>query len=105
MQRRGCDFFDVVADKGMLNLALVEVSGKGISAAFLASTLQGMLYVPLQAQQELPAIAPAVNRYLCRKNIGKYATMLLPRLQEDGSLEYLNCGQIHPRVCSGGTIS
>ncbi|MFP5232574.1 MAG: SpoIIE family protein phosphatase [Acidobacteriota bacterium] len=101
----GGDFFDVVADKGMLNVALVDVSGKGISAAILASTLQGMLYVQLQAQQELPAIASVVNRYLCRKNIGKYATMLLLRLQEDGTLEYLNCGHIQPRICSGGTIS
>ncbi len=101
----GGDFFDVIPSSGTLNVALVDVSGKGISAAILAATLQGMLYVQLQAQQPLQAIASATNRYLCRKNIGKYATMLLLRLYEDGTLEYLNCGHIQPRVCSDQGIS
>jgi len=101
----GGDFFDVISGDGILNVALVDVSGKGISAAILAATLQGMLYVQLQAQQPLETIASATNRYLCQKDIGKYATMLLLRLHEDGQLEYMNCGHIQPRVCSGGIIS
>jgi phosphoserine phosphatase RsbU/P len=101
----GGDFFDVISGDDLLNVALVDVSGKGISAAILAATLQGMLYVQLQAQQPLETIASATNRYLCQKNIGKYATMLLLRLHEDGTLEYMNCGHIQPRVCSGASIS
>lgn len=100
----GGDFFDVVVHKGMLNVALADLFGKGISAAIVASTLPGMLYVQLQAQQELPDISPAVNRYLCRKDIGKYATMLLLRLQEDGAIGSLNRSHIQPRFYSGGTI-
>jgi serine phosphatase RsbU (regulator of sigma subunit)/pSer/pThr/pTyr-binding forkhead associated (FHA) protein len=101
----GGDFFDVVSGDDLLNVALVDVSGKGISAAILAATLQGMLYVQLQAQQPLEAIALATNRYLCQKNVGKYATMLLLRLHEDGTLEYMNCGHIQPRVCSDAGVS
>jgi serine phosphatase RsbU (regulator of sigma subunit) len=101
----GGDFFDVVPGDDMLNVVLVDVSGKGISAAILAATLQGMLHVQLQTQQPLEVIASATNRYLCQKNIGKYATMLLLRLHEDGTLEYMNCGHIQPRVCSGASIS
>jgi serine phosphatase RsbU (regulator of sigma subunit) len=101
----GGDFFDVVPGDDMLNVVLVDVSGKGISAAILAATLQGMLHVQLQTQQPLETIASATNRYLCQKNIGKYATMLLLRLHEDGTLEYMNCGHIQPRVCSGASIS
>jgi serine phosphatase RsbU (regulator of sigma subunit)/pSer/pThr/pTyr-binding forkhead associated (FHA) protein len=100
----GGDFFDVISGDAMLNVALVDVSGKGISAAILASTLQGMLYVQLQAEQPLDAIAAATNQYLCKKDVGKYATMLLLRLHADGRLEYMNCGHIQPRICSSGAV-
>jgi serine phosphatase RsbU (regulator of sigma subunit) len=101
----GGDFFDVISGEDTLNVALVDVSGKGISAAILASTLQGMLHVQLEAGQPLDAIAAATNRYLCRKSVGKYATMLLLRLYRDGRLEYLNCGHVMPRLCSDAGVS
>jgi len=101
----GGDFFDVISGEDTLNVALVDVSGKGISAAILASTLQGMLHVQLEAGQPLDAIAAATNRYLCLKDVGKYATMLLLRLHQDGWLEYLNCGHVHPRLCSDAGVS
>lgn len=101
----GGDFFDVIPAEDALNVVLVDVSGKGISAAILASTLQGMLYIQLQAARSLSAIAATTNDYLCTKNVGKYATMLLLRLQKDGSIEYMNCGHIQPRICSEGHVS
>jgi sigma-B regulation protein RsbU (phosphoserine phosphatase) len=101
----GGDFFDVISSDDMLNVALVDVSGKGISAAILAATLQGMLYVQLQTQQSLEVIAQATNRYLCEKNVGKYATMLLLRLHANGTLEYINCGHIQPRLCSDAGLA
>jgi phosphoserine phosphatase RsbU/P len=100
----GGDFFDVIAGESVLNVVLADVSGKGIAAAILASTLQGMLFVQLQAGQPLDAIASATNQYLCDKNVGKYATMLLLRLYSDGRLEYMNCGHIQPRLCSGRQV-
>ena len=101
----GGDFFDVLSQDDTLSVALVDVSGKGMSAAILASTLQGMLYVQLQAGRSLSAIAAAVNDYLCNKNVGKYATMLLLRLHSGGSLEYINCGHISPRLCAAGQVT
>jgi phosphoserine phosphatase RsbU/P len=101
----GGDFFDVVSGEDTLNVALVDVSGKGISAAILASTLQGMLHIQLEAGQPLHAIAAATNRYLCLKDVGKYATMLLLRLYHDGTLEYVNCGHVMPRLCSDAGVS
>ena len=101
----GGDFFDIISGEDTLNVALVDVSGKGISAAILASTLQGMLHVQLEAGQPLDAIAAVANRYLCRKSVGKYATMLLLRLYRDGRLEYLNCGHVMPRLCSDVGVS
>ena len=101
----GGDFFDVLLHDDVLSVALVDVSGKGVSAAILASTLQGMLSVQLQTAGTLGEIAVATNAYLCRKNIGKYATMLLLRLHGNGRLEYLNCGHVQPRLCSSGQLS
>ena len=101
----GGDFFDVLLTDDVLSVALVDVSGKGISAAILASTLQGMLYVQLHAGRPLDAIAAATNDYLCTKNVGKYATMVLLRLRSDGELQYVNCGHIRPRLCYGDGIT
>lgn len=101
----GGDFFDVISGDDALNVALVDVSGKGISAAILASTLQGMLHVQLEAGQPLDTIATATNRYLCQKAVGKYATMVLLRMYQDGTLEYINCGHVYPRMCSEGRVS
>jgi len=101
----GGDFFDVISGEDTLNVALVDVTGKGISAAILASTLQGMLHVQLEAGQPLDAIAAATNRYLCQKAVGKYATMVLLRLYQDGTLEYVNCGHVYPRLCSEAKVS
>ena len=101
----GGDFFDVISGEAVLNVAVVDVSGKGISAAILASTLQGMLHVQLEAGQSLAAIAAATNRYLCLKSLGKYATMVLLRLHDDGTLEYINCGHVEPRLCSQAGVT
>ena len=98
-QEVGGDFFDVIPGEQCVHLALVDVSGKGVSAAILASTLQGMLFMQLTSGQPLSSIAAATNRYLCGKNVGKYATMVLARLHQDGTLDYLNCGHIAPRIC------
>ena len=100
----GGDFFDVISGEDALNVALVDVSGKGISSAILASTLQGMLHVQLESGQPLEAIAAATDRYLRQKDVGKYATMVLLRLHQDGRLEYLNCGHVMPRLCSDAGV-
>src|SRR5579871_2610958 len=46
----GGDFFDAVITKEGLAVVLADVSGKGVSAALLASTLQGMIYSHLIAE-------------------------------------------------------
>ena len=45
----GGDFFDAVNTEQGLAVVLADVSGKGVSAALLASTLQGMIYSQLTA--------------------------------------------------------
>src|ERR1700733_10237495 len=99
----GGDFFDAVNTKEGLAVVLADVSGKGVSAALLASTLQGMIYSQLIAGMTLLEVVTVVNRFFTEKMGGeKYATVLLVRLRRDGELEYVNCGHVQPLlVCAG----
>jgi len=102
----GGDFFDAVNTKDGLAIVLADVSGKGVSAALLATSLQGMIYSHLLAGMPLLDVIGAVNRYFTDKLVGeKYATVLLARLKRDGELEYVNCGHVPPLlVCAGEVI-
>src|SRR6202171_4722642 len=98
----GGDFFDAVNTKEGLAVVLADVSGKGVSAALLASTLQGMIYSHLTAEMPLLEVVSAVNRFFTEKMGGeKYATVLLARLRRDGDLEYVNCGHVQPLLVCG----
>lgn len=83
-------------DDAGLALVVADVSGKGASAAILASTLQGMLYAQLAAGLPLTTIARGVNAYLCATDTGKYATLVIIRFTPAGHLEYINCGHLRP---------
>jgi phosphoserine phosphatase RsbU/P len=98
----GGDFFDAVNTKEGLTVVLADVSGKGVSAALLASTLQGMIYSHLSAGVPLLDVVVAVNRFFTEKMGGeKYATLLIARLRRDGELEYVNCGHVPPLLVCG----
>jgi sigma-B regulation protein RsbU (phosphoserine phosphatase) len=99
----GGDFYDAVNTKEGLAVVLADVSGKGVSAALLASSLQAMIYSHLIAGLSLTEVVTAVNRFFAEKMAGeKYATLLLVRLRRDGELEYVNCGHVPPLlVCNG----
>lgn len=100
----GGDFYDAVALEDGVCVAIADVSGKGVSAAIVAATLQGIIHSQFLAGQSLPEIASLLNRFLCTRNIGKYATMILLKLSPDGCVEYVNCGHIQPLSILGKEI-
>jgi sigma-B regulation protein RsbU (phosphoserine phosphatase) len=102
----GGDFFDAVNTEEGLAVVLADVSGKGVSAALLASTLQGMIYSQLTAGMPLIDIVFAANCFFTHKHIGeKYATLIIARIRRDGELEYVNCGHVPPLlVCNKEVI-
>jgi sigma-B regulation protein RsbU (phosphoserine phosphatase) len=101
----GGDFFDAVNTAEGLTIVLADVSGKGVSAALLASTLQGMIYSQLTAGMPLTEIVTGVNRFFTHKHIGeKYATVVIARIRDNGEFEYVNCGHIPPLVVSNGQV-
>jgi len=91
----GGDFYDVVSLPDAIAVVIVDVSGKGVTSALLASTMQGIICSQLESGRELPDIAAWVNRFFDHKKVdGKYATMVLAKLRADGNFEYLNCGHV-----------
>ena len=75
---------------------IADVSGKGIPASIVAATLQGIIHAQMLTGQSLGEIAALVNRFLCNRSVGKYATMVLMKLYPTGELEYINCGHVPP---------
>lgn len=100
----GGDFYDVVALDDCVYLTIVDVSGKGVPAAIVAATLQGIIHAQLLSRQGLAEIAGLVNQFLCARAVGKYATLVLVRLSADGRLEYMNCGHVEPHAVLGSEV-
>jgi serine phosphatase RsbU (regulator of sigma subunit) len=99
----GGDFFDVFVSSQAVTVIVADVSGKGISAALLASVIHGMFYAQVSTGTRLVEAVAAVNRFLCSRVAGqKYATLLAAQLQSDGRLEIVNCGHVPPILVSGG---
>jgi phosphoserine phosphatase RsbU/P len=96
----GGDFYDAIALPDGLGIVVADVSGKGVPASIVAATLQGIIHAQMLTGRTLAEIAALVNRFLCARSVGKYATMVLLKLQSNGRVEYLNCGQNPPLLVS-----
>lgn len=97
----GGDFFDIHVSPGALTVVVADVSGKGISAALLASVIHGMFYAQLSSSTRLPDAVASINKFLCSRVAGqKYATLMAAQLRRDGKLEIVNCGHV-PALIAG----
>jgi serine phosphatase RsbU (regulator of sigma subunit) len=97
----GGDFFMAVAVGESLVAVIADVSGKGTSAAVMASLLQGMIHEGLIASVPQSEIARNANEFFCQRDLrSKYATFIIFRLWPSGEIEYLNCAHIPPVIVS-----
>lgn len=102
----GGDFYDAVKTDDGVAVVIADVCGKGVSAALLASTLQGMVCTQLAVGMPLADIVSAVNRFFCQKHLGeKYATVIIAQLKHTGDLEYVNCGHVRPLLVMNKNVS
>jgi len=102
----GGDFFIALNAGESIVMAVADVSGKGIAAAVMASTLQGMMHEGLLYNVPLARIARDANEFFAAKDLGaKYATCVIVRVDPDGQLEYVNCGHIPPLVVRTGIVT
>ena len=82
----GGDFFDVHVTPDAVTVIVADVSGKGISAALLASVIHGMFYAQMSSGARLVDAIASVNGFLCSRVAGqKYATLLAAQLHRDGT--------------------
>ncbi|MCC7342317.1 MAG: serine/threonine-protein phosphatase [Bryobacterales bacterium] len=96
------DYFDVrKTGPGRFVNIIVDVSGKGVSSALLASLLQGIFIAASSDPGGLPALLSRTNEFLVDRTEGeKFATMFYCILDRDGELHWTNCGHcaaIHVR--------
>ncbi len=102
----GGDFYDVHVTPDVLTVIVADVSGKGISAALLASVIHGMFYAQMTSGSKLVDAVASVNRFLCSRVAGqKYATLLAAQLHRDGRLAMVNCGHVPAIVAQDGLVT
>jgi sigma-B regulation protein RsbU (phosphoserine phosphatase) len=92
----GGDFYTAIVLDDCLGVAIADVSGKGVPASIVAATLQGIIHALMLTGKPLAEIADLVNRFLCDRQVDKYATMILLKLFPDGLVEFANCGHVAP---------
>ena len=95
----GGDFYDVIpVDDGFVAI-LADVSGKGMSAALLASIIQGMMFAMVSGGSSVVEAVSAVNSFLRARVSGeKYATMVALHMSASGAVELVNAGHVSPVV-------
>src|SRR5579864_5038023 len=102
----GGDFFDVHVAPEAVTVIVADVSGKGISAALLASVIHGMFYAQMTSGSKLVDAVASVNRFLCSRVAGqKYATLLAAQVHRDGRLAIVNCGHVPAIVAQDGKVT
>jgi len=96
----GGDCFDVIElGGGRHGFFVGDVSGKGISAALLATLLQGVFFTTAAMDISLSGVFSRVNQYLCeRSGEDRYATVFYGILDKLGRFEYINAGHVPPLV-------
>ena len=97
----GGDYFDYIPEPdGSWGLAIADVCGKGIQAALLMATLRAGLRLEVVKQQDLQAVAMALNSLIIESSpIDRYVTCFYARLQPDtGTLTSINAGHCFPMV-------
>lgn len=98
----GGDYFDVQAlspDKWAA--VVVDVSGKGVSSALLASFLQGAFLMGSGGSTGIGMMMAQLNRFLLERTHGeKYATVFYCVLEASGNLSYVNAGHCAPFLVS-----
>ena len=99
----GGDFYDVIPVENGFVTIVADVSGKGMSAALLASIIQGMMYAQITTGASLVDTILAVNAFLCARVSGeKYVTMAVLRYCDGGDVELVNAGHCAPLMCLQG---
>jgi phosphoserine phosphatase RsbU/P len=101
----GGDYFDFISlPDGDLGIVLGDVSGKGVPAALIMSSIQSGLRIAAPTSPDLPELLQRISRSLYQSTRGrKYVTLFLARYTpRSGAFRYVNAGHcpaliVHPK--------
>ncbi|MFT4710243.1 MAG: sigma-B regulation protein RsbU (phosphoserine phosphatase) [Bacteroidia bacterium] len=104
-ERAGGDFYDVVPlKKNRLAFVVGDVSGHGIGPALITASAQAGLRSYLRMVEDLGQVVTLLNQDLSERiDDGRFLTLLLGILEEDGCLELVNGGHADPMIWRAAT--
>lgn len=99
----GGDYYDFIElPDGDIGLAIGDVSGKGVAAALIMSSVQAALRVAAPIEDDLARLVQRLNALIYRSARGrKYATFFFGRYTpKSGHLRYVNAGHNPPFIAT-----
>jgi sigma-B regulation protein RsbU (phosphoserine phosphatase) len=103
----GGDYYDFIElPFGDLGLVIGDVSGKGVSAALIMSSVQAALRVAAAIEDDLAALVTRLNALIYRNTIGrKYVTFFFGRYTPStGEMRFVNAGHNPPFIATADGI-
>lgn len=89
----GGDYYDVIPVRGCILVTVADISGKGIPAALLMTSLRNTLRVLAKNSSELSHLANELNNVLCDDlSEDRFVTIVLMCLHRDGRVCMINAG-------------
>jgi serine phosphatase RsbU (regulator of sigma subunit) len=90
----GGDFYDFLKlDDDRLAGVLADVSGKGVAASLVSSSLQASMQILLRQGRSVEETLSSINRYLCeRTEPGRFVTLFLFAIQSNGEGAFVSAG-------------
>jgi len=100
----GGDYYDLLSRNGRLTFTIADVTGKGIAAALLVSTLHSALHLLLDRVGVGPELFSRLNRHILDSSAqNKFITLLLADLDAaSGELTFVNAGHNPGLLLRGG---
>ena len=100
----GGDYYDLLSHDGRMTFTVADVTGKGIAAALLVSTLHSALHLLLDRVGPGPELFSRLNRHILDSSSrNKFITLLLADFDAaSGELVYVNAGHNPGLLLRGG---
>jgi phosphoserine phosphatase RsbU/P len=101
-EQTGADFYDFIkVGKATLALVVGDVTGHGIGPALITASAQGSLRTSLRFNGDPGQVVTILNQDLCERiEDGRFLTLFLATLDENGNVRALNAGHSEPLLWS-----
>ena len=97
------DYCDVIVQDDELYFVIGDVSGKGMAASLLMSSLHAMFHALVPLKLPLGEIMSRANHLLAENSpANQYATLIAGRASRNGEIEFVNAGHLPPVVIKNG---